>query len=275
MEPIEQSLRLKDWVSKYLQSLYRFGASDLIPKLLNRWAGASTKATRAALNLMRTAVSFKADPESKEKQTRRRANREDWTTILESQPRFDQWQYEQILEKGVRPLAEREPFQTARILIDAVATMIRLQLHQDELGRTGSNDYSTIWCPRLNEPDNGYRDSQRHLVDALTFACEKVYEKAPESVAVLDQALRNQRWDIFTRIRQHLYALHPNEQTKPWIRELILGHEDYSKWEHPFEFQRMIRLACEKCGADLLTTDERERIFEDILNGPSERDYRD
>ena len=275
VEPIEQSLRLEDWVSKYLQSLYHFGASDLIPKLLNRWAGASTKATDAALNLMRTAVSFKVDPESQEKQARRSANSEDWTTILESQPRFDQWQYEQILEKGVRPLAERVSFHTARILINATAFMIRLQLHQDELERAGGNDYSTIWCPRVNEPGNGYRDSQRYLVDALTFACEKVYEKAPESVAVLDQALRNRRWDIFMRIRQHLYALHPNEETKPWIREMILGYQDYSKWEHPFEFQRMIRLACEKLGADLLTTDEKERIFETILSGPSKQDFRD
>ena len=275
VQPIEQSLRLKDFVSKLLKSPYHLGGSDLIAKLVNRWAGASTKATKAALYLMRTAVSFSPDPESKEKQTRRRANREDWTTILESRPRFDRWQYKQILEKGVRPLAEREPFQTARVLIDATASMIRLQLHQDELEGSGSKDYSTIWCPRVNEPGNGYRDSQRHLVDALTFACEKVYENAPESVAVLDQALRNKRWDIFTRIRQHLYALHPNEQTKPWIRELILGHQHYSRRKHPFEFQRMIRLACERFGADLLTTDERKRIFEDILTKPSERDYRD
>ena len=68
-------------------------------------------------------------------------------------------------------------------------------------------------------------------------------------VEALDQALRNQRWDVFMRIRQHLYALYPNEQTKPWIRELILAHKDFGKWEYQFEFQRMIRLACENFGA--------------------------
>ena len=275
VQPIEQSLRLEGWVSKYLQSLYHFGASDLIPELFKRWARASTKATTAALNLMRTAVSFSPDPESKVKQARRRANREDWTTILDPGPRFDKWKYREILEKGVRPLAEREPFQTAQILIDATTTMVRLQLHRDEFEEAGGNDYSAIWCPRVNELSNGYRDSQRNLVRALTLACEQVYVKAPESVEVLDQALRNQQWDIFTRIRQHLYALHPNEQTKPWIRELILRHEDYAKWEYHFEFQRMIRLACEKLGTDLLTTDERERIFEDILSGPPKQAFED
>ena len=113
------------------------------------------------------------------------------------------------------------------------------------------------------------------LVHALTFACEKVYEKAPESVAALDQALRTPRWDIFMRIRQHLYSLHPNEQTKPWIRELILVHEYFDKWEHQFEFKLMIRLACEKLGSDLLSKTEKKHIFEAILSGPSEQDFRD
>ena len=275
VEPIEQSLRLKDLVSKHLKSPYHLGVSGLIAKLVNRWAGASTKATDAALDLIRTAVSFSPDPESQDNQARRRANSADWATSLGPPPGYDKWHYEQTLEKGVRPLAKREPFQTARILIDAVATMIHLRLHQDELERSGSNDYSAIWCPRVNEPGNGYRDSRADLVQTLTFACEQVYEKAPEAVAALDQALRNQRWDIFMRIRQHLYALHPNEQTKPWIRELFLGHEDYAKWEHRFEFQRMIRLACGKFGPDLLTTAEREMIFEDILSGPSKQDFRD
>ena len=94
-------------------------------------------------------------------------------------------------------------------------------------------------------------------------------------MAVLDQVLRNQRWDIFTRIRQHLYTLHLTEQTKPWIREMILAHKDYAKWQHHFEFQRMIRLACEKFGADLLTRAERERIFDAIISEPSEQSFRD
>ncbi len=276
VEPIEQSLRLKDWVSKYLQSPYHLGASDLIKKLVNRWSGASTKkAMDAALNLVKTAVSFGADPESQDKQAWRKADPENWTPPLEPRPRFDKWEYQEILEKGVRPLSEKAPYQTAQILIDATATMICLQSHQDDLEKSSGNDSSIIWCPRVNEPSEDYQDSDESLVHTLTFACEKVYEGEPEPVSALDQALRKQRWDIFTRIRQYLYALYPNEQTKPWIRELILTHKDYDKWKHQFEFQRMIRLACENLGPNLLTTAEKERIFEAILSGPSEQDFRD
>ena len=113
------------------------------------------------------------------------------------------------------------------------------------------------------------------LVHTLTFACEQVFEKSPESIASLDDALRKQRWKIFTRLRHHLYALHPNEQTRPWIREAALAHEDYARWEHHHEFQRMIRCACEHFGAALLTEEERTRIFEAILSGPSKADFRE
>ena len=195
--------------------------------------------------------------------------------MLEPLPRFDEWEYHEILEKGVRPLSERKPYRVAQILIDATATMIRLQFHQDALERVGSKDHSTLWCRRVDESSRDYQDSKEDLALALTFVCEKVHEKEQESVAALDQALRNQRWDIFARIRQHLYALNPNEQTKPWICEIILAHEDYGKWQHHFEFQRMIRLACEKFGADLLTKAEREQIFEAILSSPSEQTYRE
>ena len=266
IESIEQSLRLKDWVFKYLDSPYQYqlGTSDLVAKLISRWAGASEEAMDTALELMRKAVPFRPDPTSQDKQIR-----------LHPQPRFGGWEYKQILKEGVQPLAQNRPYRTARILMDATANMIHLTFHQEQLEKVGSDDYSTIWCERVNETGKGYQDSMENLVHTLTFACEKVYEQAAESVLTLDQALRKQHWDIFTRIRQHLYALYLNEQTKPWIREMILAYENYNEWEYEFEFQRMVRLACEKFGADLLTRDERERIFEAILKEPSKHNFQE
>ena len=164
VEPVEQSLRLKDWISKYLQSPYHLSAYDLIEKLMNRWSGASSKAVDAALNLIKTAVSFRADPEAHDKRARRRANPEDWTTRLEPRPRFDEWEYEQILEKGVRPLAEREPYSTARILLDATAAMIRLIFHQGDLEESSSNDPTFFLWRRVNELGGGPPSSKDILV---------------------------------------------------------------------------------------------------------------
>ena len=162
------------------------------------------------------------------------------------------------------------------MLMDATATMIRLEMHQDELESGTSRDHSEIWCPRLNKQSRDYPDPQETLVNTLTYACEKVYKQASEAIEALDSAFkRNQRWDVFKRLRQHLYALHPSEQTRPWIRELILVHGDYVKREHQFEFQQMIRAACEHFGSELLTEDERTQIFDAVLSGPSREDFRE
>ena len=221
-------------------------------------------------SLLTKLIGFLPDSNAKEKerQARRLGNPKGWATRLKPSPRSDKWEYQKILENGIRPLCEREPYQIARILIDATATMIRLSKHQEELDKEGDEDSSEFWCRRLNRPIGPLLDTKEMLVHTLTFACEKVYEKSLESIEGLDQALRNQRWKIFKRLRQHLYALNPNEQTLPWIREFILEHKDYAKWEHHYEFQLMIRKACEYFGVSLLSEEERMAIFDAILSGP-------
>lgn len=219
-------------------------------------------------------VEFQQDPQAPEKQLRRKENPEDWHTSLEPTPRFNSWEYQEILEKGVRPLAENEPYQVARILIDAVASMIRLRTHPEDLDNGRDEDGSESWCHRVDKPDDDFEDNRGTLVHTLTYACEQVYSKAPESIDALDQALRNPRWKVFKRIRQRLYALHPNNQTLPWIRELILGYEDYSWNEYHYEFQLMIRKASEHFGPRLLSEDESSAIFDAIRNGPSNEGFR-
>ena len=136
-------------------------------------------------------------------------------------------------------------------------------------------DYSEIWYPRLDSAGDGYARVKEALVHTLAFTCVRVFEDDQDSIAALDGRLHNQRWKIFTRLRQHLYAQHPNELTKPWIRDFILAHDDYAKSEHHYEFQRMVRCACDYFGADLLTEEERTQIFDDILGGPSKERFRE
>ena len=141
-------------------------------------------------------------------------------------------------------------------------------------------DAMTKICPKSGAdgstgPTVSIRTLRKLSVQTLTFACEMVFERSPELIAVLNETLCNQRWRVFHRLRQHLYALHPNEQTKPWIRDLILAHDDYARWEHHYEFQRMIRTACERFGAALLTEEERTQVLDAILEGPSKANYRE
>ena len=237
--------------------------------LLAHWVAENQ--TSAALELTRVLIEFAPDPQSEAKEQRSRENPTDpgtlWETSLKPSPQISLRTYREIMSKGVRPLAEKEPYQVARLLTNATANMIRLQMHQEDMDQ--EEDYSEAWCKRLHELDRNYENLKATLVHTLTFACEQVYEKSPDSVVALDKALRNQQWKVFKRLRQHLYTQYPNEQTKPWIRELILTHEEYHLWEHRYEFQQMIRGACEHFGESLLTEAERKQIFDAICSGPS------
>lgn len=201
---------------------------------------------------------------------------------------FSHGEFQYILDRGIRSLAQCEPQQTAHILINALARRIDLEINLDADGH--KEDISETWCRRLDKPENdygpedddfggiggsGYKNPKKQLVYAIVFACNQVYEKSPDSVEDLDNALRNQHWEIFTRLRQYLFAEWPNEQTKQWIRELILTFENYHEREHPYEFQRMIRSACEHFGVSLLNENERRQIFDCIQRGPSKAIFRE
>ena len=228
-----------------------------------------------ALKLSRILVAFAPDPQSKEKQQRRKENPMDFGATLRPLPRInDPWEYSRIMTDGVYPLAESAPYEVACLLIYAVSNMYRMRMHQDSPHR--AQDFSNIWYPRLrHRPDKRYDNPDKTLVHGLTFACEKVFERSQERITDLDKLLRKQEWKVFERLRQHLYAQYPNAETKEWIRELIFEREDYDQFPHSYEFQQMIRAACDHFKEELLTRAERSRIFDTILSDPSKKDYRD
>jgi hypothetical protein len=266
------SAKLLPKIIEYSDLKHQFLANRY-PELLYHWANQEN--VTEALEVVKRLIPFQEDPRSQEKQKLRKKNPHEYGTSLEPAHRFGDWEYQQILEKGVRPLAEREPYQVALILIDVTASMIRLGCHQEDLEKGRDEDYSEIWCRRLDQPERDYHESKESLVNTLTYACELVFENTPDLVEALDQALRNHRWKVFKRLRQYLYALHPNDRTLPWIREFILGHEDYAKWDHHYEFQLMIRNACERFGLRLLSEAEIKNIYNLILSGPSKEDFRE
>jgi hypothetical protein len=268
--PGTQSAKLKPKILESVGMEHESWA-DRAVDLLIHWT--AERQISAALELTEVLVAFVPDPRSEYKRRRQKKNPADSETLLEPSPRMHFWEYDRLMSKGVRPLAESEPHPVARILVDATANMIRWQTHQDALDK--AEDHSETWCKRLARWENDHESPAEMLVHTLTFACERIYEKSPDLVVDLDVVLRNQQWSVFKRLRHHLYAQYPNEETKPWIRELILACKNYDWGEHCYEFQQMIRSACEHFGAALLTKAERKRIFDAILDAPSEANFRE
>ncbi len=270
--PVEYSIKLKDKILHYagMEQQYQ---THRFADLLEHWI--KENQTNAAYELAKILIAFQPDPRSEEKRNQR-DNAKDWQdlggTSLYPKSKYRHWDYSNTMSKGIRPFAEREPFKVACLLFDTTKEMILLRMHQNEHDK--EVDHSDVWCPRLYTQDYHHEDPEKILIHTLTYACEKVFEKSPDNIEVLDQMLRKRPWTIFKRIRQHLYAKYPNEQTREWIREQILTHEGYGSWEHRFEFQQMIRCACEHFKETLLTKEKLTDILDKILDGPSKENYR-
>ena len=273
--PGNYSAKLEPKILEYVDLEHHFLAYRFA-NVLAQWTDKNQ--TDAALKLTKALVEFVPDPQDKTKRERRRVEQTDLAVIaakmaetqLKPSPRIGGREYLKILSEGVRPLAEKEPYKVARILIDATENLIRLRTHQEDIGKDFDN--SELWFQRLTESEGDYEDTKNALIHTLTFACQQVYEKRPDLVDDLDDALRAQPWRIFKRLRQHLFAQHPTEMTQPWIQELIREYESYNRWEYSYEFQQMIRSACAHFGKALLTKNELKGIFDCICNGPSKND---
>ena len=274
--PGNYSAKLEPKILEYVDLEHHFLANRFA-NVLAYWT--SENQTDAALTLTKTLVEFVPDPQDKTKRERRKEEQTDLAAIaakmaetqLKPSPRIGGREYLKVLSEGVRPLAEKEPYKVARIFIDATENLIRLRTHQEDLNN--NVDYSKYRCERLTESQGDFKNAEKSLVHILTFACEQVYEKLPDSVFELDKTLREQQAPLFKRLRHHLYAQHPNDTTKPWIQELIREHDVYDWLEHEYEFQRMVKCACKRFGESLLTEDERDGIFTAIRRGPSKENH--
>ena len=273
MDDIKSSLKLRPWVDKYIRSFNDLLDAKLVIDLLRRWGEGSEDSRAAALDLLTPVVRFQSEPESTAKRNLRAELVEEeklglesyWRTELKPTPRFEDRDYLRTLENGVLPLAEKEPVKVAHALIAATEKMIRFSSHQ--------RDKDDIPWKRLDESVSGIPDSRAALILTLTQACEKIYERAPESIDDLDRKLRNRQRKFFERLRHHLYAKYPSGQTLPWIRELIVNYTDYAGVDYDYEFQLMLRMACEHFGPTLLSEKERTKIYEEIQSGPPRETY--
>ena len=270
--PGTQSARLIDKILEYAE-LESQTMAHKYSSLLAYWTVKDE--IDAALSLATNLVSFLPDREDSKKRCLYKRDPNDLLTYLQPVPRFESWDYREIMTEGIRPLIEKDPLKTACILISAVARMTCLGMHQDLIERDGDEDYSEVWYPRLRGKYEGYGEPNELLIYTMTSACEQVYVEYPDSIEYLDEQLRKQRWKLFKRLRQHLYAHHPTEQTKPWIREVILSHDDFGRSEYHFEFNLMVRRALECFGEELLSTRQRTSIFNTILDGPSKENFKE
>ena len=166
--PGEKSARLKPKILAYAGMDHQLRTYKYVD-LLAHWTVENQ--TSAALELSEILVAFAPDPQSEDKQRRRKEDPMDLGTTLHPSPRLNPSEYSRVMAKGVRPLAESEPYKVACLLIDATSNMLLLRTHQEDLDK--EEDHSEIWCNLLSESDSDHEGPEKTLVHTLTLHASK------------------------------------------------------------------------------------------------------
>ena len=250
--PGPQSTRLKEQIFQIAKSDIHF-LSHTYLDLLIHWVAQDQY--HPALELAGVLLRFQFAPQF------------GYGSSIQVRSRLDEWEYRRAIELAILPLAEKRPDAVARLLLDVTEEMITLRQGTQLQEPKDKEDHSELWCRRLDRVDDRLDEASNLLVLALTLACERVFADAPDSVSNLDDALRSRRWKLFRRLREHLYSKFPNDETRPWIRDLLFERNDYQSIPHRYEFQKMLKSACDAFGEELLSIEERRFIFDSILSG--------
>jgi hypothetical protein len=273
VEGINHSLKLYPWILKYIHGDDLHLAYDPIIKLLQRWSSESDRSKKTAINLIKEIVFFRPDPQAEEKRKKQAEATEDdfYYDRVEPKPIFSNWEYQNILKQGIRPVITEAPIESAPIIAKALSDLLTLS-YPDRANK--GDDLSEAWCDRVDNSTRYSREAESELVHTMVYVCEQFYEHHAERVPELDTLLRTSNWFIFKRIRQHLYAKYPQTAQIAWIQEFIREPErNYTEHNHHYEFQRMLRVACETHGNDLFAKGELQTYLEAIKNGPDKQKW--
>jgi hypothetical protein len=170
----------------------------------------------------------------------------------------------------VANLAKVEPFAVVRLLAKAIKEFFDLKHANpaEALAESKGDDYSTIWCRRVDAPSDAYVDPDEALIHALTNAGGALCDlDDPDAAGSLDRFLRDQPWKIFSRVRHHLYGRYPR-LFREQVRDLILNYPAYAEDAYEREVAEVIRGASEQLGEGLLDANEMEDVGAQILSGP-------
>jgi len=155
-------------------------------------------------------------------------------TRQEAWPRFDPWQYEQILTDSVPELLKAHVLKAAKLLCDKLEAAIRIE--NADGGPETSDDFSRIWRPHIEGTSaRGFGDLKSWLTEAIRDAALRVAAQDAELARRLLDDLESRRYSVFKRIALHILCELPNldpQRTEARLSDRILL-EDWWTWpEH-------------------------------------------
>jgi hypothetical protein len=275
LDCIELSLSLKSFVFQLCSPEHQHFLPSPTIKILSRWAISTPRSKNEALKLFKKIIIFRPAPNIPSENRCQRELYNNGSQTYRKQPKpqpiVSNWEYQEILQKGGRVLVEQAPFECANIIFKALLQLLELTHCEDS--KTGY-DTSEIWCERVDHSTRYSKDAESELVHTMVYACELIFQHHKQKVSDIDKLLCSSNWFLFRRIRQHLFAKYPDQAEKEWFQACIREPDrNYAEQEHHYEFQRMLRIACQKYGQALFNDNELQGYLDTILTGPDKQKW--
>jgi hypothetical protein len=223
---------------------------------------------KAALEVMRSLLSLIPDAklvtpanEIKEDEIKELFSRR------EPRPRFDAWEYGEIVRKNVPPVVEKAGEQALSVLCDLLEDAVRLSMTPGE--KPTANDISHAWRPAIEDhAQNSDYDIKTRLVDAVRDAAEHIARADPSRILALIRSFRKRRLRVFRRLAHHLLRTFPEAEPNLVVKTLLCRGLLFkaSLWH---EYALLLRESFQR-----LSPAEQAKILGWIERGPDEEKYR-
>jgi len=135
-------------------------------------------------------------------------------------PKFDSWEYGEIIKNNLPPLVEKARDQALSMLCDLLEEAVRLSRLPGE--KPTANDISHSWRPAIEDHgQNSDHDTKSKLVEAVRDAAEAILRTDQTKVATLVKLFRKRRLQIFLRLAHHLLRTFPDAAPELLTKTLI------------------------------------------------------
>ncbi len=259
--PPEISVRLLDKAKTWAGTKYQMSLTEKLAHFIVNLAKGGQ--TASALDLAR--VMFEILPDSHSKNDSEKEQKHSYP--YEPKARFDNYQYNKILEKIMPELVRAGDFEALELFCDLLQSYIDLSGRNTK--DNGFEDYSYIWRPSVEENEqNRGRRINHALVKAVRAGAEQIAQQDTSKVPVLIQTLERYPWKIFKRISLHILRLYSNvvpETAANYLTSMELFNDRCL--EH--EYSLLIREHF-----DNLTIAQKQKILSWIEQGPEVASYK-
>lgn len=248
--------KVKTWVETPYPSLLSEKVGELVSHLTK---GGQVK---AGIDLARTLLTIFPDPRAAEKANENKIYR----LSPQPRPRFDLWNYEQIIKKHIPDLIAASGKDTFKLLCDFLDSAIRLSRRRED--DEGPADYSYIWRPDI--------ETQKHhtvkdvLVTAVQGTAKSIVRSDITQLAKLISILEGDyNWHVFRRIVLNLLRSFP-EAAPMFVVERLLNPDLLDAAWCQNEYRQLLK---NRFGH--LSPKEQARWLGLVEQGPPTRPWRD